>query len=110
MNGGVMRSVVDCTNCGRGFVVELDLELDGNHTIPCPVCRHDHYRVVRGGEVTEDRWRSSMQTYVATTYTTTSTAPSWGSWSAVTTAGTSAFTHQLWLDRSDLDLPRDRSS
>lgn len=65
-----MRSEVWCTNCSQQFIMELDLELNGNHEITCPLCQHIHYRVVENGVVTEERYRSSAgPTYTATTST-----------------------------------------
>lgn len=65
----MIRTDVWCTNCQRRFLAELNLELNGNHRIACPLCQHIHYRVVKDGVVTEDRWRSSAgPTFTATTY------------------------------------------
>ena len=98
----IVRSNVWCTNCHREFIAELDLSLDGNHVIDCPLCNHRHYRVVSNGVVTEDRWRSSAgPTYSAAT-TTTTVSINFHAYSVATTAG--SFTSQLWLNRSDLNL------
>jgi DNA-directed RNA polymerase subunit RPC12/RpoP len=87
------RSDVYCTNCGRTFVATLDMALDGNHEITCPHCQHVHYRVVRAGVVTEDRYRSSAgPIYAATTSTT------------FTVNMTFSSTTSLWLNRSDLNF------
>lgn len=91
-----MRSDVWCTNCRQQFIAILDLSLNGNHEITCPHCQHVHYRVVRDGEVTEDRWRSSAgPTYVVTTSATLNFSAS----TATTTTMLSS-----WLNRSDLNL------
>lgn len=89
-----IRSNVDCTNCGGQFIATLDLSLNGNHQITCPHCRHVHYRVVRDGVVTEDRWRSSMSTFVVSTSVTV----------MVTTGTTMSNLSTSWLSRSDLNL------
>lgn len=96
-----MRSNVHCTNCRGDFSAELDLDLEGNHVIVCPLCAHEHYRVVRGGVVTEDRWRSSGASYYATTSTSTITL-NYSSWDFGTSAGSvsSSFTRDLWLNQS----------
>lgn len=93
----IQRQDLHCTNCGRHVQFDMDFGLDGNHEITCPECEHVHYRVVEGGRITEDRWRSSMQTYVVTsitssaaTYYTTAIA------TGTSTAGT-WFLHDAWL-------------
>lgn len=97
MSDNVMRSNVHCTNCRGEFVAELDLDLEGNHVIVCPLCQHEHYRVVRGGEVTEDRWRSSGTTFYATTFTSTSITLTYTSWDTTST-GASVFTRDRWIN------------
>ena len=93
------RSDVHCTNCGGTFIAELDLSLNGNHEITCPLCQHIHFRVVRDGEVTEDRYRSSAgPTIVAfTTATTVSTA-----WVASSNASTGGFLTGAWLNTTNI--------
>lgn len=96
------RSTVYCTNCGGEFIAELDLSLNGNHEITCPLCQHVHYRVVRDGVVTEDRWRSSAgPIYIAATSMTVTI--SFSTTSTLTT-GSNYFTTSAWLNRSDLNL------
>ncbi len=99
----IFRSNVHCTNCGRDFSCELDLSLSGNHTIVCPHCQHEHFRVVRDGEVTEDRWKSSGPTYSATTSTTMFANVSTMYLNTDTASLTTSSTMQLWLNRSDLN-------
>lgn len=92
-----MRSNVFCTNCSQRFIAELDLELNGNHEITCPLCGHIHYRVVRDGVVTEDRYRSSAgPTFVAFTSTTVT--------ANINFTITNSSTASLWLNRTDLVL------
>ena len=99
-----MRSDVYCTNCGGKFIATLDLSLNGNHEITCPLCQHVHYRVVKDGVVTEDRWRSSgvvgMPTFIATTSTITNV----NFYTVSTNATTSAYTSDLWLQRTDFNI------
>lgn len=93
----IERSNVWCTNCQRQFIAELDLALNGNHEITCPFCRHIHYRVVRDGVVTEDRYRSSAGfTYIASTSTAVTIS------NLVLTS--SSTTGALWINRSDMVL------
>lgn len=97
----MIRSNVWCTNCSQQFLSELDLGLNGNHEIRCPYCRHIHYRVVRDGVVTEDRYRSSAgPTYQVVTFTITNASFNYN---------LNAMT-DLWTSRSDLNLIPIRST
>lgn len=45
-----------CSGGCRGyFVVRLRTEIDGNYTIVCPGCGHEHFRKIKGGIITNDR-------------------------------------------------------
>lgn len=57
--GGVQRSFIDCHNCHKEFVAELDLDISGNYTIECAHCGHEHLRVIKDGKISEGRWGSS---------------------------------------------------
>lgn len=93
------RTDLNCTNCYQNFIAELDFGLDGNHIICCPYCGHEHCRVIRGGEVTEDRWTSSLGRHDVD-----------GShvWKCdgepMTTSGVGSFVREMWLNRLDLQL------
>jgi len=65
-----------CHDCNSKFVAELDMDINGNHEIECPHCKHIHYRVVEGGRVTGERYRSSMGTIQANTWATNGTSSS----------------------------------
>jgi hypothetical protein len=41
------------------FVALLDYTREGNHKIICPYCSHIHWRVIKAGRITEDRWSSA---------------------------------------------------
>ena len=58
---GLVRTDLNCTECGKAFVARLDYSMDGNHVVECPWCAHEHCRVITGGVVTGDRWESRMQ-------------------------------------------------
>lgn len=53
-----MRTKLGCHNCGGVFNVDFDETLNGNHIVKCPKCEHEHCRVIKNGEVTDDRWDS----------------------------------------------------
>lgn len=101
----IERSTVNCTNCAGSFIAELDLSLNGNHEITCPLCQHVHYRVVRDGVVTEDRWRSSAgPIYIVMTSTTITIGGTGFSFTNSGTTTTDYYTSGSWLNRSDLNL------
>lgn len=55
---GVQKTDLDCHSCGKIFVAKINYDLDGNHLLKCPYCGHHHYRVIKKGCVTGDRWDS----------------------------------------------------
>lgn len=59
---GIERTDVHCTNCSKNFIGTIDFSIEGNHVIICPYCSHEHYRVVKKGKITEDRWNSAYKT------------------------------------------------
>jgi len=58
---GCVRTDMNCTNCSKNFIAELDHSIDGNHIIECPHCGHEHCRVIKDGVISGDRWDSRMQ-------------------------------------------------
>jgi DNA-directed RNA polymerase subunit RPC12/RpoP len=52
---------MNCTECSKTFIAQLDFSIDGNHVIECPYCGHEHCRVIKEGKVTGDRWDSKSQ-------------------------------------------------
>lgn len=72
----IERQELFCHACQQYVQFDLDLESDGKHVITCPNCKHEHYRYVVNGKVTDERWASSGPTYYASTYTTNSTTTS----------------------------------
>lgn len=45
-----------CQMCDHYIYAKLNTSLDGNHIVVCPKCGHEHYRVVKNGIITEDRY------------------------------------------------------
>jgi len=45
-----------CTECRKYFDFTLRDNINGNHRIHCPLCRHIHYRQLKDGEITEGRF------------------------------------------------------
>ena len=55
---GIQRTNLDCTDCHKVFVAKLNFDISGNHEIVCPYCGHKHFRTIKKGVVTGDRWSS----------------------------------------------------
>jgi DNA-directed RNA polymerase subunit RPC12/RpoP len=55
---GIVRTSLDCHSCGKVFIAKLNFDLSGNHQILCPYCGHEHWRVIKKGVVTGDRYGS----------------------------------------------------
>ncbi len=53
------RTDLHCHCCSKSFVALLDYTINGNHIANCPHCGHEHFRVIKDGKITEDRWSSS---------------------------------------------------
>lgn len=87
------RTEMFCHNCQNDFTVEFDYSLNGNHVVKCPHCGHEHCRVIKNGEITDDRWDtrnySPHQTY---TYTASSTSGNGYSFYSLNT-----YTSSAWL-------------
>ncbi len=56
---GITRTDMSCHNCNGTFIAELDFSINGNHLVECPRCGHPHHRVIKDGEITEERFGSS---------------------------------------------------
>lgn len=52
----IERQELHCHDCGKYIQFDLDLEIDGNHVLECPVCHHQHCRIVQKGKVSDTRW------------------------------------------------------
>jgi len=54
----------NCTECHKYFDFKLNMELNGNYRIHCPNCDHIHYRVVKDGVITQDRFGVDDDTFL----------------------------------------------
>lgn len=54
-----MKTNLHCHNCGGYFDAEFDESINGDHVVYCPNCGHDHYRTIKDGIVTAERWGQS---------------------------------------------------
>ena len=94
MRSDIERQELYCHGCGNYVQFDVDMSLNGNHELTCPVCGHIHYRVVQNGRITEERWRSSMQTYTVSAYSITYTTAS----TYDTSTSSSPFLYESWLN------------
>lgn len=51
----------NCTECGFFNYPMLSDTMNGNYTIRCGNCAHEHYRVIKKGVVTEDRHNTALE-------------------------------------------------
>lgn len=94
-----VRTDMNCTNCHKNFIAELDMALDGNHVVECPYCGHEHCRVIKAGKVTGDRFESRKQRIDVEKRCV------WKSDSRpIVTSSAAHFLRQKWLNREDVDL------
>lgn len=94
---GVVRTDVYCTNCSKNFVARIDFDVNGNHIIECPLCAHEHCRVITNGVITGERWDSRYQRVDVKPRNT------WSHQSLpVTTSVACNFLRDRWINRSDL--------
>lgn len=92
---GVQRSQVDCSDCGKIFISKVNHDLDGNHKVVCPYCGHEHWRAIKAGVVTAQRWGSQ--------HGPNRDVPTERMWSdktvGVETNTAAEFIRQRWLDK-----------
>lgn len=89
------RQELYCHNCEMYVRFNLDIELNGQHIIECPNCKHKHYRFILNGEISDGRWGrdpSQDQVYMANN----TTAYSFSVYANST--GTTGYTTMLWLN------------
>lgn len=96
---GMTRTDMDCHQCGKSFIAQLDFSIDGNHILECPHCGHEHCRVIKGGVVTGERWSSRADRIDVDKRNVWKS----GVIQAKTTTA-STFIRDLWLNRSDINL------
>jgi hypothetical protein len=96
----IERQELQCTNCGKYVRFDMDFGLDGNHEITCPLCQHIHYRVVKNGKITEERWNSSA----GSIFTVSNVSASTGSYGVTMCTGSattsSYYLYDSWMQSS----------
>jgi DNA-directed RNA polymerase subunit RPC12/RpoP len=91
---GKTRTSIDCHQCGKTFIANLDFHVDGNHVVECPRCGHEHCRTIKKGVVTSERW-DGRANKVQVERRDVWTAPD----QAIITSTASAYLRELWLNK-----------
>lgn len=90
----IVRTDMYCHDCDNNFIAVIDYNIDGNHEIICPHCSHIHYRLIKKGKITSDRWNSSAVNNVVDR-----TERIWTDKSLrMKTSSTSRFLRERWLN------------
>ncbi len=94
------RQELYCHNCDNYVRFNVP-EQDGRLIVNCPNCQHEHFRVVRDGIITEERWGSNNQPVIyATSVTSASTSfvQSFVTSSSSSSSTANVFIAQSWLN------------
>ena len=92
----IERQELYCHACGRYVQFNLDLSVDGNYKLDCPNCGHDHYRVVKDGKITDERYdqsRSQQSWMTVSGYVTSSATSSYD-----TSTASSVYLYRSWMN------------
>jgi DNA-directed RNA polymerase subunit RPC12/RpoP len=92
-----VRTDLYCHECSKNFSAVLDYNLDGNHEIHCPWCGHIHYRLIKGGVVTSDRYSSDQEKHIVGKRSVWKSAVQ-----PIMTTTASHFIRESFLNRSDV--------
>jgi hypothetical protein len=49
-----------CQGCDHYTYIWLNLSLTGNHIMNCPNCKRKHYRAIKNGIITSDRYDKTL--------------------------------------------------
>lgn len=95
------RQELHCHNCNKYVQFSIDTEKDGQHILKCPNCGHEHYRVVKDGKITGERWGQDPSQNIPTYYVSTATVTytSTTVYTSISTSGTtsaSSFALDSW--------------
>ena len=95
----IERQELHCHNCQNYVQFDVDTEENGNLVLECPVCGHEHCRIIEDGKITDRRWdQRNGRTYnygaiKASAYATIQTTNvSWTAQSTFTTYNNSSAT------------------
>jgi uncharacterized protein YbaR (Trm112 family) len=75
----IERQELHCHICDKYVQFDIDISLNGNYVLACPNCKHEHYRLVVDGKITDVRWdqiNTNLQFYAVNTYAITTSSTS----------------------------------
>lgn len=98
--GGLQRSDMNCHNCSKNFVAEVDFSISGEHVIECPHCGHEHWRTIKDGKITEARWGTGDPQNYGHVTRVKGTSVWKSSVLKARTSSASIYLRELWLNRS----------
>lgn len=105
----IERQEIYCHDCGNYVQFDIDVELDGNHVLKCPVCGHEHCRVVDHGRITDVRWgqrNNNLPNYyvntLSVTYTAVSSSTVYVDMGTISSGSGSSFLYNAWANTTSL--------
>lgn len=95
----VERHELHCHNCNNYVQFDLNMQ-NGQHVLRCPYCGHKHFRIIRNGKITAERWGQDLSQNIptfhvssaSTTYTQTS------AYNSTVTVAIDVFIQGAWLN------------
>ena len=69
----IEKQELHCHHCSKYVQFELDLSLEGQHILNCPNCDHQHFRIIKDGKITGERWGQDPSQNIPTFYASSST-------------------------------------
>lgn len=87
-----------CTECQKFFDIKLNMALDGNYRIHCPSCNHIHFRKVKAGKITDDRFDKDPDSVLIEDICPMKSSCRDIQKETVKTTGLGNFMRELWVD------------
>jgi uncharacterized protein YbaR (Trm112 family) len=99
------KQEIYCHDCKNYVQFDIDTELNGNHVLTCPTCKHEHCRVVTDGIITDARWDQRNGVWTTPTYanSTIYTASIGQTYSAFNVTMSTSSTYDSYMSSSSTD-------
>jgi len=99
----LVRTVEDCTACGKLMLFLVNHSLSGDFVVRCPHCQHPHCRKVEKGKVTSSRFDSRDTEEIEKLVH----VKTWKHSSVdIKSSSASIFIRDSWINRSDISNGR----